>query len=254
MGCHGPDIEANEGCDSEAGRSPSCNSEHTSVGPRSDHDHQIPWTDKAFRVHRPGHPIFMDDFESQSARSLERSQASLLSCHLAVSEDLHQATGHGEEQPVQGHSAEVNQRVVRIMMNPGNICFANALVICLAWATLTAGTLDPQWWPLGGFELFRSVTAISGIPLNLLTFQPFLWLLTDGWTIADMDRQQDVAEFAHWFLQRTKPLFVNCAWVARFMRGGLENDPSVSHEKGHPHGLIHCPFSIHLHKLVHFRI
>ena len=126
-------------------------------------------------------------------------------------------------------------------MNPGNICFANALVICLAWATLTAGTLDPQWWPLGGFELFRSVTAISGIPLNLLTFQPFLWLLTDGWTIADMDRQQDVAEFAHWFLQRTKPLFVNCAWVARFMRGGLESDPSVSHEKGHPHGLIQLP-------------
>jgi len=241
MGCNGPDIEADEGCNSEAGRSPSCNSEHPSVGPRSDHDHPIPWTDKAFRVNRPGNPISMDDFESQSAGSLERSQASLLSRHLAVSEDLHQATGHREEQSVQGHSAEVNQRIVRIMMNPGNICFANALVICLAWATLTAGTLDPQWWPLGGFELFRSVTAISGIPLNLLTFQPFLWLLTDGWTITDMDRQQDVAEFAHWFLQRTKTLFVNCAWVARFMRGGMENDPSVSHEKGHPHGLIQLP-------------
>ena len=37
MGCNGPDIEADEGCNSEAGRSPSCNSEHPSVGPRSDH-------------------------------------------------------------------------------------------------------------------------------------------------------------------------------------------------------------------------
>lgn len=126
-------------------------------------------------------------------------------------------------------------------MNPGNICFANALVICLAWATLLAGTLDTTWWPVGGFELFRSITAISGLPLNLLSFQPFLWLLDDGWTIADMDRQQDVADFAHWFLQRTRPLFVNCEWVARFLRDGLENDPSVVHEQGRPHGLIQLP-------------
>ena len=177
----------------------------------------------------------MDDFEPQSAGSLERSQTSLLSCHLAVSEDLYSSTGHRAEHIGQEHSTEARKRVVRIMMNPGNICFANAFVVCQAWATLLAGALDPKWWPLGGFELFRSVTAISGLPLNLLYFQPFLWLLTDGWTIADMDRQQDVAEFAHWFLMRTTPLFVNCAWVARFVRDGLENDPSVSHEKGHPY-------------------
>jgi len=123
-------------------------------------------------------------------------------------------------------------------MNPGNICFANAFVVCQAWVTILAGAMDPTWWPLGGFELFRSVTTASVLPLNLLIFQPFLWLLTDGWTITNMDRQQDVAEFAHWFLMRTKPLFVNCEWVARFLRDGLENEPSVRHEQGHRFGLI----------------
>ena len=90
----------------------------------------------------------MDDFESQSAGSLERNQANLLSCHLAVSEDFNQATRNREEQFSQRHSTEAGQRIIRIMMNPGNICFANAVVICLAWATLLAGALDPQWWPL----------------------------------------------------------------------------------------------------------
>ena len=241
LGCVGTVIETNEGCNSEVGRGTSSSAKHPSVGPRPHYDHQVSWPDQALREYRQSHPISMDDFEPQSAGSLERNQANLLSCHLAVSEDFNQATRNREEQFSQRHSTEAGQRIIRIMMNPGNICFANAVVICLAWATLLAGALDPQWWPLGGFELLRSITAISGLPLNLLNFQPFLWLLTDGWTIDDMARQQDVAEFAHWLLLRTMPQFINCEWVARFLRDGLENDPSVCHEKGHPFGLIQLP-------------
>ena len=180
------------------------------------------------------------EYNSEDGRGqdLARNQTSLLSCHLAVGEDLNPTTRNREEQPGQEHPSPERQRIVRILMNPGNICFANAFVVCQAWVTILAGALDPMWRPMGGFEFFRSVTTASVLPLNLLIFQPFLWLLTDGWTITDMDRQQDVAEFAHWFLMRTKPLFVNCEWVARFLRDGLEDEPSVRHEQGHRFGLI----------------
>lgn len=243
LGSISQNAETDQGCLPEAGRGSSSRAECPSDGPGPHNDHPIPWTHQTLGIHRPGHSVPMDDIEQISARGVERDQAHLLSCHLAACEDIHTTARHRENLPGQEHPTETGKRIIRILMNPKNICFLNAFIVCQAWATLQAGALDPGWWPLGGFELFRSVTAISGLPLNLLIFQPFLWLLNDGWTIADMDRQQDVVEFAHWFLLRTMPVFVNCEWAARFLRDGMENEPHVQHESGHRFGIIQLPMT-----------
>ena len=125
------------------------------------------------------------------------------------------------------------------------MCFANAFLLCLAWATVLSNAVDPAWWPLGGFEVIRTMTTISGLPLDLFRFPPLQWLMSEdeGWTMADMTRQQDVADFGQWFLLRTLPMFVHCGWVARFLRAGDFDcdDPRYSHEKGHSHGMIQIP-------------
>ena len=246
LGSLGQNVEADEGCNFEAGRGAPSSAECTSDGARPHHDHPIPWADQTIGVHGQSNSVSLDDLEPVSARGMERSQAHLLSCHLAACEDINSSTRHRADITGQEHPSETGTRIIRILMNPGNICFLNAFMVCQAWATLLAGALDPLWWPMGGLELFRSITAISGLPMNLLIFQPFLWLLNDGWTIADMERQQDVAEFAHWFLLRTQPLFVNCEWAARFLRDGMENDPTVQHERGHKFGIIQLPMETHL--------
>ena len=88
------------------------------------------------------------------------------------------------------------------------------------------------------------MTAFTGIPLNLAVFRPFLWLLSKGnepgWTQADLENQNDVTEFGHWFLWRTKPGFVNCRWVSQLMRLGYIEEQNGT-ERGDQHGPILLP-------------
>eukprot|EP00435_Cladocopium_sp_Y103_P053663 s1325_g17.t1 len=121
------------------------------------------------------------------------------------------------------------------------MCYVNSFIIALSWVVLLTDTLDPQWWPGGGFELLRSMTMPSAFPLNLATFNPFTWLLGLGWTILDLASQQDVAEFGHWFLQRTRPVFIDCSWVARYLRDVGLDELRNGAEKGSSHSPIQIP-------------
>ena len=135
-------------------------------------------------------------------------------------------------------------RVVRILLNHKNLCYANSLIICLAWAAILMGGIEPRDWPYGGFELFRTLTAMSGVPINLATFQPFLWLFRTGthfgWTIEDLDIQNDVSEFAFWLLSRTQPRFVHCQWASQLLRQGHIEEQNGT-ERGSQHGPILIP-------------
>ena len=82
----------------------------------------------------------------------------------------------------------------------------------------------------------------SGLPINLSSFQPFLWLISSslGWTTEDLDVQNDVAEFGHWLLGRCRPRFVSCQWMALLMKQG-HIEAQNGTEKGHQHGPILLP-------------
>ena len=127
----------------------------------------------------------------------------MLSRHLAVGAMSGPTTIIGEVSTGQADSATTDLKVVRILLNNRNLCYVNAFIICLAWAAILMGGIELYDWPIGGFELFRTLTAMSGVPINLASFQPFLWLFQTGpchgWTISDLEIQNDVTEFGHWF-------------------------------------------------------
>ena len=61
-----------------------------------------------------------------------------------------------------------------------------------------------------------------------------------GWTIEDLDVQNDVAEFGQWLLGRTRPKFVSCQWESLLMKQG-HIEAQNGTEKGHQHGPILLP-------------
>ena len=182
---------------------------------------------------------------SQSAGGLGRTAQAVLSRHLAA-HSLPNTTSSSRSLGIgQDHPTDSVTWIVRILLNNKNLCYANSFVISLAWVAILLGGIDKSSWPFGGFELFRSLTMSSGIPVNLASFQPFLWLITSsmGWTIEDLDVQNDVAEFGHWMLGRTRPRFVSCQWVALLLKQG-HIEAQNGTEKGNQHGPILLPIAI----------
>ena len=58
--------------------------------------------------------------------------------------------------------------------------------------------------------------------------------------MADLETQNDVTEFGHWFLGRTQPRFVNCRWVSQLLRLGHIEEQNGT-ERGDAHGPILIP-------------
>ena len=165
----------------------------------------------------------------------------MLAQYLASYSCSNQTSNLGSVTPGEGHREGLEWHSVRILINPSNSCYVNACILCLAWITLIMDALSPSFWPLGGFELFRNVTATCWAPLTMVTFQPFLWLVSQGWTVDALDTQHDVADFCHWLLQRLCPSHINCDWMARHLRWVHPSDVRDGTEKGSQHGLLQIP-------------
>ena len=187
-------------------------------------------------------PVALDAELQESARGLGRNTQAVLSQHLAAYSLPNSTSSCRSLSTGQKHPADSVTWIVRILLNNKNLCYANAFVISLAWVAILLGGIEQTSWPFGGFELFRSLTMSSGIPVNLASFRPFLWLITSsmGWTIEDLDVQNDVAEFGQWLLGRTRPKFVSCQWESLLMKQG-HIEAQNGTEKGHQHGPILLP-------------
>ena len=136
---------------------------------------------------------------------------------------------------------------MRLFLNPsGRACAANAVIACLAWLMLLAEGFIYELWH-SGFELMRNVVACNLIPMDLLRHDPFGWLLTGEWSIERfLEQQQDATEFCTYFLNFTRPRFLNCHWDVRpsFVDG--LNSVHLAHEKGSQFTPIKMPFIDHL--------
>ena len=159
-----------------------------------------------------GSPMDLDSGVAQCAGALARSGQTGLSQFLATCPSTSPSTGHGENTLGQdSHEGHVIH--IPIFMNStGTACFANAVVLCIAWLTLLANGDDPSQW-VHGYELLRNVFRIGHIPMDLTKFDPFLWLLLGDWSVESFRNQHDVCEFATYLLNVMQPQFLHCSWV-----------------------------------------
>ena len=156
--------------------------ERDPLGTRSHHDSEISLTDQDDRQQRQDTALAVDDQQPKPAGSLAYSAQALLACHLATYPHPNETSISGSE-PVGQADPAVDRRTVRILLNPGSICYINAFMIALAWTTVLADAVQDVLWPKGGFELMRSLTTPTCLPLNLALFRPLRWLLSGGWTV-----------------------------------------------------------------------
>jgi len=111
------------------------------------------------------------------------------------------------------------------------MCYVNSAMQALAWCTLLCKGLTPSCWAYG-FELLRGLCQWNPFPLNLRTFQPFLWLLFGAFTAEDLTAQQDILEFATFIIDRMGPTFLSCRWCTKFQWVTKESHPLLDSEKG----------------------
>ena len=237
------EVEALEGCHNDDPGDGPYPPELAPLGPGSNDDPQVPCADKDHGGVGPGCAMAVASEQPQQHRSLAFGSTIVLSQYLASDQGANTATIDRQNSPVEEHPTNPEPKSVRILVNHNNCCYANACVLCLTWVTVLMGAIDPTYWPAGGFELFRNMTTDSWLPLNLTIFKPFLWLMGAGfgWSIGDLDIQQDAVEFCQWFLQRTKPTFIDSSWSAQHLRQLGPEDLRDGSEKGAQHGVIILP-------------
>ena len=172
---------------------------------RPHHDFEIPQSGEDNRLNGQSDPVVVAPEQPSQLGGLVRNPSIMLSCFLATDRGTDTPTNNGENSTLEGRAESLEHRQVRLLANPGNSCYFNASLQCLLWITLCMDALHNHFWPVGGFELFRSLSNNAWLPLCLRSFRPLVWLLGHGWQEGDLYHQQDACEFLQWFLARTMP-------------------------------------------------
>lgn len=198
---------------------------------------------------QPLHPLPLDGGTSDAGRAVESATQNILSQHLAACEvDLataESAENRPDEADPRDFTDDKPKFLVRILMNDtGTVCYANATLLALLWCTLLVGGLQPANWTFG-YEMMRGACQWTPVPLHLIDYQPFLWLLCGDWTIEDLRMQQDILEFCTFLLSRLQPKFLSCSWCTRFQYVTGVSHPSLDSEKGTQHAPILIRFIDH---------
>ena len=195
------------------------------------------------------HTLPLDGGASDAGRAVESFTQNLLSQYLATCEvDL--ATAESAEiRADEANPTDVTDGrpkfLVRILMNDtGTVCYANATLQALLWCTLLVGGLQPALWAFG-YEMLRGACQWTPVPLHLINYQPFLWLLCGAWTTEDLRMQQDILEFCTFLLLRLQPRFLSCRWCTRFQYVTGVSHPWLESEKGTQHAPILLRFIDH---------
>ena len=210
------------------------------------HNTEIPCLEKdqSRRDASRSHTVDLDHI-NETARSVGGTICTFLPQYLASCASSTQTTNDGAAASGETVAADPDDvKVVRILLNPtGTICYANTVILCLAWMTLLANGLHRSLWRFG-FELFRNVTAYSPIPMDLSRHQPFLWLLkgVGVLTVEALQSQQDVREFCTALLHWLQPRFIHCGWLVKPALMADWGATLLDEQKGHRFTPIQLPF------------
>ena len=213
--------------------SPSQSTKHTEADDRgSSSDAPIPQPEEASGGERttPGASMDLDSGAPQLSGAVARSGPPGLSQFLAASASAPTTSGIGAHTTGQA-TTETHVTCIPIFMNStGTACFANVVMISLAWLTLLANGNDPSQW-VHGFELLRNIFLANHMPMDLPKFGPFVWLLLGDWSVESFRNQHDVCEFATYLLHVMQPQFLHCSWATKPGRLAIGEDLLPS-EKG----------------------
>lgn len=198
---------------------------------------------------QPFNPLPLDGGASDAGRAVESFTQNILSQYLAACEvDLATAESteiRADETNPTDVTDDKPKFLMRILMNDtGTVCYANATLQALLWCTLLVGGLQPALWAFG-YEMMRGACQWTPVPLHLINYQPFLWLLCGAWTIEDLRMQQDILEFCTFLLSRLQPSFLSCRWCTRFQYVTGVSHPWLESEKGTQHAPILIRFIDH---------
>lgn len=136
-----------------------------------------------------------------------------------------------EQMPAgQGHQQESAQTFcLRILTNTSSHCFANATMLALTWQTVLMWDFFQCSWKVGE-PLFRTLTALTPLPMSLVHHPEFVAMMGDEWH--DFDVQQDSNQFLTILLQIIQPSHMSCRWLPRLLHCGECGDTHLSAEKG----------------------
>ena len=132
---------------------------------------------------QPDSPISLDGGTQVPGRNMEPAFHSRIPFMLAACSSDH-ATSGSETLTLgaTGPSADlVDTEVlaIRVLLNPmGTLCYANSVIIALAWMAPVSGSLLPRCRS-GGYQFFKCLTTLTVYPLS--DCPPFRWLLTPDW-------------------------------------------------------------------------
>ena len=175
--------------------------------------------------------ISVDRFNAKLTGTVARNLQVVLSQYLATYPGQSETTDFGQTAARQeSHAQEVIH--IPIMLNStGTACFANSVVLCIAWMNLLSGGMQRRQVSMG-FELLRNVYRANHIPMDLINFAPFQWLLFGDWSVGSFRRQQDACEFANHMLQVMCPEYLHCGWVTRPALLAPTDEDDLMTEKG----------------------
>ena len=164
-------------------------------------------------------------FQPSSPCSMEQLEETLLSRYLAAHrckvQELHtskESLGHSTIQTAEmkndagpnigQYAVLFTWKVIRIMRNPGVLCYTNCIFQSLCWMALHTGHFDPTCWSDNG-AIFTLMTKLDRAAVSIPSHEAFLTIMCNWCFHHNIRHQHDADEFLQHLLHSLKPLCWN---------------------------------------------
>ena len=135
------------------------------------------------------------------------------------------------------HETITRWKVIRIMHNPGVLCYANCIFQSLCWMALHTGYIASDCWSDDG-AIFTLLTKMDKTAVSIPSHEAFLEVMTQWCITRNIRQQHDAAEFLQHLLQWLKPACWNAEWIPPWYLGVFAQSETEV-EKGDRWAVMH---------------